>query len=725
MKRWGKTLLGLLLCAVMAFGLLPGAASTAKADGKTITGLGTGTIGSPTGNGEWDYVYYGKYNNNPVKYRVLSAETTDFGGTTMLLDCDSTLFEAAFDTNNSNIWENSSIKSGLNGDLFLTKEGVFTPAERDAIASSIKAEKNNDHDGSGWDKLNYTPLTDQKIFLLDASEATSSTYGYTDWGIEHNFDWAASTRAKTGADVWWLLRSPYYSSDADKVSMVKGGGNISYLTVSSSDVGVSPALNINLASVIFSSEISSTDKTYKLTIRDNDIGITLGTVTRNGSAVTVPYTISGLNQGNVTQVSVVMTNATWSNDAGWTAPSGEIPEKYYYGRLDVNKGFTLPTDYDPDWNAYVVAEVVSAEEATDYASAPVAVAIPHVHQFTYTASDAAVTAKCAVGCPDGYDTDGITLTLKAPTNLKYDGNAKEATIDGYPATAPKELAAEPTTVSYYKSTGEGSTTVDGDALSGAPSDCGHYVAQMTWGGATAGLPFSIINDAVSFTVTFKVVNGEWNNGGSDEITVTLNGHEGDTLKLADGDVPSVGAKPKEDYKAGSWSPSEPKTGDVISGDTTYTYTYAAEDISYSVADARGAEHTVGDEKDAVFTVKRNVNDEKTFAGYTGSTMDGVALPEGSHTAEQGSLVLTLKSAYLDTLSVGDHKLKINFTDGSVETTVKIIAAAPTPTPTPSPTSKPVPKTGDSANFPLWLGLILLGLAGLALVAGTGKAARKK
>ena len=80
MKRWGKTLLGLLLCMAMVSGLLLGAVSTAKAEGKTITGLGTGTIGNPTGNGQWYYVYYGKYNNNPVKYRVLSIKTTDFGG---------------------------------------------------------------------------------------------------------------------------------------------------------------------------------------------------------------------------------------------------------------------------------------------------------------------------------------------------------------------------------------------------------------------------------------------------------------------------------------------------------------------------------------------------------------------------------------------------------------------------------------------------------------------
>ena len=206
MKHRARKMLGIVLCVAMVIGLIPWSVLTnAKADtatGKTIAGLGTSPIGNPTGSGQWHYVYYGKYNYNPVKYRVLSIKTTDFGGTTMLLDCDSTLYNEMFDSN-SNSWENSSIKTELNGDRFLTWEGVFTPAESNAIAFSKKAEKNNDHDGSGWwdtsgnYRLNYAPLTGQKIFLLDAVEATSSTYGYTD-----------VSRRKSGASTLWWLRSP-------------------------------------------------------------------------------------------------------------------------------------------------------------------------------------------------------------------------------------------------------------------------------------------------------------------------------------------------------------------------------------------------------------------------------------------------------------------------------------------------------------------------------------
>lgn len=51
----------------------------AESNAKTITGLGTGTIGNPAnGAGQWDYVYYGKYEGKDVKYRVLSNDCIDF-----------------------------------------------------------------------------------------------------------------------------------------------------------------------------------------------------------------------------------------------------------------------------------------------------------------------------------------------------------------------------------------------------------------------------------------------------------------------------------------------------------------------------------------------------------------------------------------------------------------------------------------------------------------------
>ena len=100
--------LAILLTAAMVVGLMPGTGTLqAQAEelgvAKTIAGLGTSVIVDPTAPANWNeawkgsYVYYGNYNGSPVKYRVLDASTTKFGGTTMLLDCDSILYYQKFD----------------------------------------------------------------------------------------------------------------------------------------------------------------------------------------------------------------------------------------------------------------------------------------------------------------------------------------------------------------------------------------------------------------------------------------------------------------------------------------------------------------------------------------------------------------------------------------------------------------------------------------------------
>ena len=85
-------------------------------------------------------------------------------------------------------------------------------------------------------------------------------------------------------------------------------------------------------------------------------------------------------------------------------------------------------------------------------------------------------------------------------------------------------------------------------------------------------------DQISAIVTFKVINGSWNDSTAAEKKVTLTGHEGDALKLASTDITAVGNKPDQNYEAGSWD-AVPSTEAVISADTTYTYTYKAKSVT--------------------------------------------------------------------------------------------------------------------------------------------------
>lgn len=79
---------------------------------------------------------------------------------------------------------------------------------------------------------------------------------------------------------------------------------------------------------------------------------------------------------------------------------------------------------------------------------------------------------------------------------------------------------------------------------------------------------------ITVSITFKVVNGSWDDGTTDDKTVTLTGEEGEELKLTADQIPAVGSNPADDtYKSGSWDKT-PNTDEPITEDATYIYTYS-------------------------------------------------------------------------------------------------------------------------------------------------------
>ena len=389
-----KRSMAFLLTAVMAGSFLsaiPSGLTNVQASDeitttKTIAGLGTGVIANPTVPTSVDdpwagsYVYFGAYDDSPVKYRVLDKESTDFGGTTMLLDCDTILWagsdpSSVFDSD-SNVWRYSDIEKYLNSGFSYSTTGFLTTSfsipEQNAIAYSKKLSAIEGKDGNGWSYLAWTNLND-KIFFLDAMEVTNASYGY------YNIKDEAVGRIKTGGEGDWWLRSAF-TDVSYVVGCVNESGQINCGNAKQGHVGVSPALNINLSSILFTSLISGTvgvtGAEYKLTIIDSEMTIEKnGVATRNGNTVTIPYNITGVNAANVTQTSILILDRAYSDDT-----KDEAVVKYY-GALDTSAGagkgtFTLPDELSAqqcgsDYYAYIIAEDVNGEKETDYASAPV------------------------------------------------------------------------------------------------------------------------------------------------------------------------------------------------------------------------------------------------------------------------------------------------------------------------------------------------------------------
>ena len=411
-KSIARRILAILMVAVLITVLLPmaGAAKTVWAvtynseitQGKTIVCVGTDGIKAPsapehdTDRWKGSYVWFGKYNGEPVRYRVLTPKTTIYGSATMLLDCDTVLFSAPFDSdgvanlnaNYPNEWMHSDLWDTLNGMAFLDAGG-FNAREQEAIAKSYIAPHalvEGTDPGCVCSFIqnfykNYEGLNGEQIFLLDVEDVSNPAYGYsTERGN-------VIGRDKGGIYQWWLRSaSAYYTKN---VGSVDSYGWIEETPVTNKG-GVSPAFNIALNSVIFTSLVSGTagqdDAEYKLTIRDKYMVMSMsgsGVASYDGNAIAIPYHIGGALGSRATQVSVLVL------DKEYTEGNANGASVLYYGNLqtggvlnqDGTGTFVLPytlsvSDWGNAYHVYILSEVVKGAHETDLASAPYEIGKP-------------------------------------------------------------------------------------------------------------------------------------------------------------------------------------------------------------------------------------------------------------------------------------------------------------------------------------------------------------
>ncbi|MBR3257906.1 MAG: hypothetical protein IKF96_02850, partial [Eggerthellaceae bacterium] len=110
-----------------------------------------------------------------------------------------------------------------------------------------------------------------------------------------------------------------------------------------------------------------------------------------------------------------------------------------------------------------------------------------------------------------------------------------------------------------------------------------------------------------------------------------------------------------------------------------------------------------------FIIKRGLDDDTTYSHFLGASVDGASVPPLGYEASPGSLELTLKPAFLASLTSGAHTLTVTFDDGTVDVAFTTAAASGEEGPEPAPA--PV-KDG----LPVWA-WILIGLGGLAVLGG--------
>ena len=200
---------------------------------------------------------------------------------------------------------------------------------------------------------------------------------------------------------------------------------------------------------------------------------------------------------------------------------------------------------------------------------------------------------------------------------------------------------------------------------------------------------------IPFTVTVKDVAG---------ATITPNG----VVAVSYGETQEFTITANSGYKLIKVLVDEvDKTADMV-GDTLkltnitsdINLEVVVEKIVYEVTEGANQKYTITKNNEAKFKINadfRLFDDGKVY-------VDNELVDPKNYTAESGSTIITLKKEFVDTLSVGEHTLKVVFNDGGEAITTFNVARVTVPTDN--------PQTGDNIGFYIISGILsIVGLAG--------------
>lgn len=203
---------------------------------------------------------------------------------------------------------------------------------------------------------------------------------------------------------------------------------------------------------------------------------------------------------------------------------------------------------------------------------------------------------------------------------------------------------------------------------------------------------------IPFTVTVKDVDG---------ATITPNG----AVAVSYGEDKEFTITANSGYKLVKvLVDGTDKTADMV-GDTlkltnitsNINLEVVVEKIVYEVTEGANQKYTITKNSEAKFRINadfRLFDEGKVY-------VDNELVDPKNYTAESGSTIITLKKEFVDTLSIGEHTLKVLFNDGGEAITTFNVAKVTVPTDN--------PQTGDNIGFYIISGILsIVGLAGAGI-----------
>ena len=571
-----------------------------------------------------------------------------------------------------------------------------------------------------------------------------------EWNVINN-----STVCRYG-NGWWM-RSSYTSSQAFAGADI--GVNFGPVSVDN-NFAARPALNLNLASVLFTSAASGTNGKSAATVGSD---LTSAIAPTGGKIkFTAQSTLQTLNviattaqskQSVPTTGSLAFSyaNATTGTNQNVSCVLVNGSSVTYYGKLMNSSSAASGTLSIPltgvangTYTLRIFSEEANGENLTDFCSTPVDMTLTVdggygvVSNFSGTVLSDNAGLTSVAGQP--ITAGGETGTSTAPKTANISVANSVASVALSDITASDSNA----TVALYSNSGFGATASPISLTAGAGTDL--YIKVTAEDGTILYYKVTVARAAPTYAIGFTT-NGVTANGvtatgqvspaspqaagAGITVTVTLTGtataagtHTVGLTSASAGAItpPAVVAKTVAASEsmaalntfAFTFNMPASAVSDLVvahtysaTPPTTFTFTSNFPTVTNNTVAVSG---TIG--------VADYVSD---FGSGTGSSVviKGVTLTDGTHyTHASGSVVITLLPAYLSTLGNGSYPVVVNFAGGGTATTTLTVALSGAITPagtTGSSGATGNPKTAD--NTPLGLLITLMAVAGVGVTLG--------
>lgn len=712
-RKTGARLGAILLSLCLIIGMAPVMASAAQTDtGRAIQLVDNGAApninGYDSSNNSYDYIYYGTWEDSPIKWRVLDDQTNTGGdGLFLLTDLahikkgEGLRFDVTKpDEPGTSIWETSDARIWCTE--FYTNN--LSALEQVSVLATTKSDE--EFVAGIYDyrfAASYNILNGDKVFFLSAEEASNAEYGFVDdyarradstmsvvWGTD-SFTVRGGEEGSVWNGSWWLRNDLPYGGHS-QAGFVYYWGGIGIEQISEWPMAARPAFNLDLDSVLFTSAAyggKSSDvgnltlvnaydgNEWKVTVRDKSRNLKISDVEITGDSVTFSYSnaVTGLNEY---LSSVIVDNGVLTYYGRILALDGVINKDSATASIDIPSGVTL----SDTTKLYIFNEQANEDRMTDYASRLIDVLNPEA--------------------PEPDNADPITLPVRV---------LEEGDLDYSPAP---ELSATFTPDSAV-------TVGEFNQWQGLAIDYYNPMAETEW--------YEPVSEGYDIQTEYTV-------------SIPLTGYEGETLSgtltipLPEG-YDGATARIKSGAAASSY------TATTVSFPVTLEVSGSSADLFGLLIEYKEAQEPAQPEASVIIegangTWQKGGKDglsftsNAAFADFIKVQVDGKDLDASNYDVKEGSTIVTLKADYLNTLTAGRHTVSIVSANGTATAEFTITAVqtggddqtggsdqtgSDTTPQEPDKNEGAVtsPQTGDSNNILLWVALLFLSGGVLSVV----------